>query len=43
MHLVGYFLSYATTNLNSLAITSTALGGFKESGFDINKKWLLKM
>jgi hypothetical protein len=32
-----------TTNFNPLALTSTMLGGFNESGFGVNEKWLLKM
>jgi len=31
---------HGTTNF---AIMSTKLGGFKESGFAVNKKWLLKI
>jgi hypothetical protein len=36
-------MQHGTTNFNPLAITSTMLGGFNESGFAVNKKWLLKM
>jgi len=41
--LIVKVMQHGTTNFNPLAIKSTALGGFNESGFAVNKKWLLKM
>jgi hypothetical protein len=35
-------MQHGTTNFNTLAITSTTLGGSNESGFAVNKKWLIK-
>ena len=34
-------MQHGTTSFNPLAVTSTALGGFNERGFGVNRKWLL--